>query len=273
MDHQTALAELQAPQTLTILSLSHPALNSGAPSSHNRSSNASNSSAQTTASPSLLAADLAHYRDLFSKLRFSYVEQVTKERFLRAITGDPPEFVNGSENAELEQKLSVDKAGLKERKEEVRTLVQDLEDQGRQLAQRYETIQLQSAQLEALPSEIDNLQTTIASLQQTQEPQSSNPSLALPLQPTLELLTTREQQLSDLDQQIAQLQAELPAKRQEVQQLQDELAPLQMRKIKAVQEAQEARRRRANGGLGDELEEKGRWLRGVDSGLRAMLQA
>ena len=133
MDHQTALAELQTSQSLTILSLSHPILHPGTPS-HNRTSNASNSSAQSTASPSLLAADLAHYRDLFSKLRFSYVEQVTKERFLRAITGDPPEFVEGSENAELEQKLSVDKAGLKERKEEVRTLVQDLEDQGRQLA-------------------------------------------------------------------------------------------------------------------------------------------
>ena len=135
MDHPTALAELQIPQTLTILSLSHPILNSSAPSSHSRLSNASNSSAHTAATPSLLAADLAHYRDLFSKLRFSYVEQVTKERFLRAITGDPPEFVDASENAELEQELRVDKAGLKERKEEVRTLVQDLEEQGRQLAQ------------------------------------------------------------------------------------------------------------------------------------------
>ena len=136
----------------------------------------------------------------------------------------------------------------------------------------YETIQLQTAQFEALPSEIDNLQTSITALQRSQEPQSSNPSLALPLQPTLELLAIREQQNSDLDQQIAQLQAELPAKKQEVQQLQDELAPLQMRKMKAVQEAQEARRRRANGGLGDELEEKGRWLRGVDTSLKAMLE-
>lgn len=94
----------------------------------------------------------------------------------------------------------------------------------------------------------------------------------MPLQPTLELLAEREQQLSEVDRQIAALQAALPAKRQDVERLQDELAPLQMRKINAVQEAKEARRRRENGGLGDELEERGRWLRSVDSGLRAMLE-
>ncbi|KAK5112435.1 hypothetical protein LTR85_011544 [Meristemomyces frigidus] len=272
MDPQTALIELQAPESLTILSLSHHILDPDSLSERNRTSNASDSSAQTTPTPALLSADLAHYRDLFSKLRFSYVEQVTKERFLRAITSDPPEFVDGVENGQLEEKLRIDKATLKERKEEVRTLVQELEEQGRQLAHRYDAIQVQTVQLETLPAEIENLQSTISALQDAQEPKSSNPSLAMPLQPTLKLLAEREQQLSDIDRQIVALQAALPAKRQEVERLQDELAPLQMRKINAVQEAKQARRRREDGGLGDELEEKGRWLRSVDSGLRAMLE-
>ncbi len=65
----------------------------------------------------------------------------------------------------------------------------------------------------------------------------------------------------------------MPAKRAEVQRMQEELAPIQMRKIKAVEEAQEARRRREGGGGGaDELEEKGRWLRGVESTMKAMLE-
>ena len=88
------------------------------------------------ATPAILSADLVHYQELFSKLRFSYVEQVTKERFLRAITSHPPEFVSASENADLEEKLAVDKAALKERKLEVRELVKELEEQGRQLAGR-----------------------------------------------------------------------------------------------------------------------------------------
>lgn len=134
MDPQTALTELRTLQSLTILALSHHILEPNSLSERHRTSSASDSSAQATSTPALLSADLAHYRDLFSKLRFSYVEQVTKERFLRAITSDPPEFVDGVENGQLEEKLRVDKAALKERKEEVRTLVQELEEQGRQLA-------------------------------------------------------------------------------------------------------------------------------------------
>ena len=50
------------------------------------------------------------------------------------------------------------------------------------------------------------------------------------------------------------------------------MAPIQMRKIKAVEEAQEAKRRREMGAGADELEEKGRWLRGVETSLKAMLE-
>ncbi|KAK3644951.1 hypothetical protein LTR56_009338 [Elasticomyces elasticus] len=272
MDTSSAIAELQNLPHLTILDLASPLLNR-ASASKTRHSDASDASNRANLTPALLAADLAHYRDLFSKLRFSYVEQVTKERFLRAITSDPPEFVDGSANAALEQKLRVDKAGLKEKKDELKVLIGELEEQGRSLAARYETIQLQTAQLEALPAEIEHLQETIDTLQSQQEPTSTNPSLALPLQPTLDLLAEREQQLSDLDRQIAALQASMPGKKRDVEDLRDELAPLQMRKMKAVQEAQDARRRRQDGnGIGDELEERGRWLRGVEAGLRGMLE-
>ena len=88
------------------------------------------------ATPAILSADLAHYQDLFSKLRFSYVEQVTKERFLRAITSEKPEFVDPAENVELRERLAADKTALKERKAEVREIVEALEEQGRQLAGR-----------------------------------------------------------------------------------------------------------------------------------------
>lgn len=273
MEISDALSILQQPLDLTILDLSAPILHPPSPNTAKRTSDASDSSTTAQYSPALLAADLAHYRDLFSKLRFSYVEQVTKERFLRSITANPPDFVDAAENVELEAKLSGDKAALKERKEEVRVLIQELEEQGRSLAGRYEDVGLRRARLETLPEEIQGLEEKVADLQARQAPSSSNPSLAMPLQPTLELLGEKENQLSDLDAQIAALQAALPGKRQEVERLQDDLAPLQMRKIKAVQEAQEARRRRADGGgLGDELEEKGRWLRGVEAGLRGMLE-
>lgn len=96
--------------------------------------------------------------------------------------------------------------------------------------------------------------------------------MSLPLRPTMDLLREREQELMNIDVEIEKLQAALPAKKAEVQRLQDELAPIQMRKIKAVEEAREARMRRENGGMADELEEKGRWLRGVETSLKTMLE-
>jgi hypothetical protein len=130
MDAQNALEQLQQPAELYILNISQPILNPEAPAK--RSSNASDQER----TPSALQADLEHYRELFSKLRFSYVEQVTKERFLRAVTAEQPEFVDGDENRELGEKLAADKAALKARKEEVRGIIGDLEEQGRVLARR-----------------------------------------------------------------------------------------------------------------------------------------
>lgn len=274
MDVSSALSQLRQPTTLSILHLSEPLLttNDNANNSNNDSQDASYT--QSINAPSSLSADLVHYRDLFSKLRFSYVEQVTKERFLRAVIADQPEFVSAEDNAELEERLKTDKAELKAKKEEVRALIGELEAQGRQLAQRYEQIQLRTSQLESLPSEIAELEQVISRLKDVQEPKSEDAELSLPLQPTMDLLRQREQELQSVDLEIARLQAALPAKKAEVSRLQDELAPIQMRKLKAVEEAKEARRRREGGGNGeaDELEEKGRWLRGVEGSLKAMLE-
>jgi prefoldin subunit 5 len=136
----------------------------------------------------------------------------------------------------------------------------------------YEEIQLQTTRLETLPIEIANLEETIEGLKQKQEPKSEDPELAMPLPSTLDLLHAREQDLVNVELEIERLQAALPAKKAEVQRLQDELAPIQMRKTKAIEEAQEARRRREHGGMADELEEKGRWLKGVETSMKAMLE-
>lgn len=137
MDVDTALERLQQPLELSILTLSEPILNTASvrKSPSKRYSNAT----QTTQTPSSLAADLTHYQELFSKLRFSYVEQVTKERFLRAVTAAEPEWVSAAENVALEERLKEDKAALKGKKEEVREIVAALGEQGRQLARREHT--------------------------------------------------------------------------------------------------------------------------------------
>lgn len=133
-----ALLELQQSQQLKLIELSDSIRPKDAQSAQKRSSGVSDVSADAfeNATPASLEADLIHYKELFSKLRFSYVEQVTKEKFLRAITDNPPLFVEQSENTALEAQLGEAKAALKAQKAKVAALIAQLEARGRELSQR-----------------------------------------------------------------------------------------------------------------------------------------
>jgi chromosome segregation ATPase len=89
----------------------------------------------------------------------------------------------------------------------------------------------------------------------------------------LALADDKEREKAELDRQLEQLQALLPRKGRELERLENELQPLEVRKLGSTSAAREAQRRKeeALGGVGDDLEERGRWWRGVDSGLREML--
>lgn len=218
-------------------------------------------------------ARLIRKQELFSKLRFSYVEQVTKEKFLRNLTDDPPRLVEAAENVEKEAEILALKASLKERKLEVAELLKQLEAKGKELALRYDGVQLRRQQLESLPAEIEGIEANIAQLKQDQIPTSSNPELDLPLPETLRLLNGKEAELAALNAQIAQVQSSLPNRAKELEKLERELKPLETQKQGTVAAAKEARRRKEEGGgIGDELEERGRWLTASEKALRDMLE-
>lgn len=165
------------------------------------------------------------------------------------------------------------KASLKDRKHEVANILRQLEDRGKELALRYDAVQLRRQQLESLPAKIEGLEASIAQLKQDQTPTSNNPELGLPLPETLRLLSEREANLAALNAQIAQLQSSLPNRAKELEKLERELKPLETQKQGTVAAAKDARRRKEEGGgIGDELEEKGRWLTASEKGLREMLE-
>jgi len=268
-----ALTEAHRAHKLSIIKLSEPISSALSQDSSLRTSDVSADTFESP-SPASLEADLAHYKELFSKLRFSYLEQVTKEKFIRAIVGDPPLVVEHQENIELEAKLTTAKAKLKEQKNAVEELRAKLEQQGRELTCKYERIQLQTLQLQELPEKIDRLQASIEELRAAQEPgPNPNPELSLPLEKTLELVDERERERAGLDRQLEQLQAIAPRKTRELERLEAELQPLEVKRLGSTASAREAKRRKeeALGGVGDDLEERARWWRGVVSGLKGML--
>ncbi|KAJ5198135.1 uncharacterized protein N7498_007252 [Penicillium cinerascens] len=224
--------------------------------------------------PASLEADLTHYKELFSKLRFSYVEQVTKEKFLRAIVGDPPLVVGHNENVELETQLAEVKAELKASKEEARLMIEEMEKMGRDLASRYKNVEVQMEQLSTLPDAIENLESTIAGLRakQVANMDSSDPrsSQNLPLPATLSLLAEREVELAALNRQIAAVQNMLPRKTREAEAIERECTVLERRRVEAIAQAREAQRKKLEG-ESDGLEEMGRWYRGAEETLKEMV--
>ncbi|KAI9841864.1 MAG: hypothetical protein M1837_000334 [Sclerophora amabilis] len=313
-----ALQHNQAQQELSIVRLTEPFTSAGgdAPDLNNinnsnnqddgrrdgdegggggaRNSDASNATTTTTdnstMSPASLEADLAHYKDLFSKLRFSYLEQVTKEKFLRAIVGDPPLVVEASENTALEAELAEVKASLKAQKVEVAELVEELERKGVELGQRHQNLTSQIPLLSTLPDTVASLRETNATLQKTLSPTSSSslsssssssttkPAAAysshhqlLPLPATQSLLSDREAEIAALDAQLATLHSTLPRQTTELGRLQKELVPLETRRDASVRAAEEARRKKLEGEGDGGGEERGRWLRACEVGVRGLL--
>ncbi|KAF5722598.1 hypothetical protein FMUND_2660 [Fusarium mundagurra] len=268
-----ALNKLQSSKEISIIKLSEPISSSRPQDARQRTSDASNS-AFDAPTPAGLTADLAHYKELFAKLRFSYVQQVTKEKFIRAIVGDPPMIVTMEENLELEKENAVAKKQLKELKTEVADMVADLERRGIELSQKYESVQLETAKLREMPAKIEDLEMRIEQLRtELETPDGSAPSMNLPLAKTQDLVNQRKLEQQKLARELESLQAKVPRKRKEAERLRIELQPLENKRQNSATAAREARRRKeaALGGAADDLEERARWWRASEGVLTQVL--
>ena len=292
-DPAATLATLRAQQAehpLSILALAEPitAPKSQAESHNNtRPSDASTSTTEsnTPLTPATLAADLTHYRELFAKLRFSYLEQVTKEKYLRSIVGDPPLVVSHTDNLALEERLVDMKAALKAKKNEVDELVQSMAETARTLAGRYESVNAAFGVLERVPGEIDSLKREVENLQaeiahrrgddnnnndDDDASRKQDPRMSLPLAATVQALEEQRRANADIDAQIEALRRDMPGKVRQVEKMERELAELEKRRSESARAAMEVRRRRELGGR-DEMEDLGKWYRASEGVLRNVL--
>ncbi|KZF20470.1 hypothetical protein L228DRAFT_263114 [Xylona heveae TC161] len=278
----STIEDFLASRVLSIIQLSEPLTNEirRAPNTRSRKrSDASTDEFDLSAfddqTPAGLEVELAHYKELFSKLRFSFVEQLTKEKFLRALLTEPPVLVEPQQNVELEEELKSVKAELKAQKNGVEELLSQIESRGRALAKRYEEIQLQTIQLRELPPHIAQLEESIESLRTEQAPVSDNPDLNLSLDASTELLEEREAKLAEVKHQVAALQSMLPRRQREVDRLKAELRPLEEQRAMNMAAATEALRRKeqGTGGIEEDLETRARWWKAVQASMTELVKA
>ncbi|OAP59085.1 hypothetical protein AYL99_06383 [Fonsecaea erecta] len=290
MGYQDTLATLRAQQAahpLSIISLAEPITasqtqplkpsNSQSRPSDTLSTSGTESNLQLT--HATLLADLAHYKDLFSKLRFSYLEQVTKEKYLRSIVGDPPLVVSHEDNLALEDRLAGMKRELKAKKEEVDALVKEMEERARDVARAYESVGegmdvlgRVPAEIETLKAEVESLKAELAARQGDDSAHhgSGDPRMHLSLTATEQALVEQRERNAEIDRQIAEIQKQMPAKVREVEKMDRELAELEKRRNESTKLAIEGRRRREQGGR-DEVEELGRWYKANEAVMKGLL--
>lgn len=154
-------------------------------------------------------------------------------------------------------------------------MVAELDARGRDLSRRYETISLQTTLLSSLPAQIEGLNQTLATLRKQSQSVNENeahPGMAMPLPATLELAEERKKELDEVNAQLKSLQQALPRQTRVLETEERELRKLEADRERAVSTAKEAMDRKRECGGADEMEMRGRWLRGVESGLKSMLE-
>lgn len=278
---QTPSALLEAIYTqrrtapLAILGLAEPIFSPEA-QQDSRSTSSQSETPNPSLTPSTLAADLTHYRDLFSKLRFSYLEQVTKEKYLRGIVGDPPILVDAEQNAQLEEKLAVMKTELQAKKRGVERLVEEMEALAREIAERYDGVNLAVTQLEILPGQIEAMEKEVADLQRlladregVQEV-SDDPRMNMSLEDTERAIEEQKAKRDKFARRIEELEDDLPGRSAECERIHAELGELERRRNEITRLARDAQRLREAGGR-DMLEEQGRWYQSSEVVLRGLL--
>lgn len=165
---------------------------------------------------------------------------------------------------------------MKAQKEHVAQMVAELGARGRDLSRRYETISLQTTLLSSLPPQIEDLNQSLVELRKRNQSvntvENINPVMAMPLSATLELVEQRRFDLDEVNAQLKSLQQALPRQTRTLEMEERELKRLEGDRERAVSAAREAVEGKREGGGVDELEMKGRWLRGVESGLGGMLE-
>ena len=118
------------------------------------------------ASPGALADEIKFKRELFSKLKFQYLEQETREKFLRAVLETPPHYVDQQDidaKAALNQQV---KAQLHDLKQNQRLVAAEARALAAEVLELHRQHQGKAAHADAVLAEIDAMEAELAQLAQ-----------------------------------------------------------------------------------------------------------
>ncbi|KAJ1567350.1 hypothetical protein HK405_006293 [Cladochytrium tenue] len=157
------------------------------------------------AQPKNMETELRFHKELFSKLKFNFLEQTTKETFLKRVLSIPPQWCTDEEVSESERKNELLKAKLK-------TFKTSTEEQKEALAELVNKVcEVDYDALSQLKVTADSLARNLEAQPTESELRQQLDELETPLSALKEQLDDSSRELSSLDAQHRQLESEVEA--------------------------------------------------------------
>lgn len=194
--------------------------------------------------PTVLPQEIQKHIEQFENLKVTYLEQETKEKFLRSIISDPPVLVEQSNVEEIEAENKQKKANLKKQKAQVNEVQRQLDLLSRQLCADYEDLSTKAKEANEMSKEMESMQAEIDRLTKQEEalelPALEDPDMNLPAPELNRLAEEYGKQKQEIDQTLSELTSQsIPQSREEHNQLKQEVSRLEKEKSHAEKMAQE----------------------------------
>ena len=109
--------------------------------------------------------DVERHREVFENLKVAYMEQETKEKFLRSILLEPAMLVEQEDVMAIEEENKQKKAELKEEKRKVGDIQKEMEKLSRQLCEDYEDLTHRVQETTRLYNEMQEMQRELEELE------------------------------------------------------------------------------------------------------------
>ncbi|KAI8135769.1 hypothetical protein DUD61_000564 [Geotrichum candidum] len=228
--------------------------------------------------PTQIDRAITHQHEQFKNLKLAYLEQETKEKFVRAVVGDPPLVVEASDIAEVETSNAAKKQQLRALKTACAEMEEETVVRARDVVVDHARMQSEAAEVMELIKELRAMEREAADLEakhqqkqrelkgDAEDDTPTDPELTLPYEDMQRLVETYTQQTRDLEAATrAPLAAKAEEKERELQAVTRGVVDLRQQRARAESAAREsaaARERELARGLG-EKEAVAQWHRNM----------
>ncbi|KAJ3416516.1 Tetratricopeptide repeat protein 16 [Chytridiales sp. JEL 0842] len=174
--------------------------------------------------PKNMEAELRFHKELFSKLKFNFLEQTTKETFLKRVLAVPVQWPRSEEIREAEAKNESLKENLKAYKAETESAKEELESLVEAVCERYESLMELTKEAESVLQSLSEKQEELERLQQLVKPD---------MKTTSELQAIVDEQNSELERlqsELENLNSQIAEKKAKTAEMEENVKDLQTQK-------------------------------------------